>query len=75
MVHVIERQNVYVECVSKRTGSLYLKRVQRRAVCVGVNLYEFRFNNMRMYARMIGNRLVCDGRMQAMSYPYRRVAA
>jgi len=60
---------IYMQATNKRTGQEYLKKVTRRAIQTGSNLYEFTYLGKRYFARRAPNgKLYCSFYAQQFAY-------
>lgn len=65
---------IYLESTHKRTGVRYFKRIQRRAIWISGNLYEYRYQHQRCYCLLVNGTFVSSAQQQRYSYPYTKAA-
>lgn len=65
---------ILIERTHKRTGQRYHKRIQRRAIWISGNLYEYRYQHQRCYALLIDGQFVSSAQQQRYSYPFKQAA-
>lgn len=65
---------ILIERFHKRTSKRYYRRIQRRAIWISGNLYEYRYLHQRCYALLIDGQFVSSAQQQCYSYPYQKVA-